>query len=199
MTRLPRDVPAPRHAPERPLSGWIAALSSEDWKDREAARLALVSCDEEAIEPLVECLRDKRSRVRWEAAKALADLANPRAATALVGLLEDEESGVRWLAAEGLVAMQCDALPALLQALEHGAHSQRLREGAHHVIHELQVWKLVRLLGPVMHALRQPAADAAVPPAASEALDSLRREALPRRRRQRRTSARATRATTPRW
>jgi len=167
------------------LSGWIHSLASADRQEREAARWALVSVGTPAIPALLECLGDKRKLVRWEAAKAIADLEDPGLAPTLVRLLEDEESGIRWIAAEGLVALEHDALPALLSALETGAHSQLLREGAHHVIHELQVWKLVCLLTPLMRALERPAADHAVPPAASALLDVLHERPPGGRRRSR--------------
>ena len=173
------------------LAEWIDALASEDRKDREAARLALVSVGRHAVVPLLRCLQDERVRVRWEAAKTLVDLADPRAARAFVSLLEDEESGVRWLAAEGLVALERDALPPLLAALERGAHSQHLREGAHHVLRELHVWKLVDLLTPLMKALEQPHSEVQVPIAASHMLDSLHREPPPKWRKKRARSRRA--------
>jgi len=173
MSRLPQERPETGPPADPAIASWTAALASKERREREAARLALVSRGTEALDALVECLADGRHHVRWEAAKALADLADARAAPALVRLLEDEESGIRWLAAEGLIALECDGLPALLGALEHG-HSQRLREGAHHVLRELRIWKLVRMLGPVMDALEEPAAHARVPVAAAAARDVLR-------------------------
>ncbi len=167
------------------LAEWIAALASPERHEREAARRALVSVGAAAIPLLVDCLDDKVERVRWEAAKALADLEVPELAPTLVRLLEDTESGIRWIAAEGLISLEHDALPALLSALETKAHSQHLREGAHHVLRETQMWKLVCLMTPLMRALERPAADVAVPPAASALLDSLREVELPRARRAR--------------
>jgi HEAT repeat protein len=153
------------------------ALGSEDRRVREAGRHALVAAGAAAVPGLIECLRDQRVRVRWEAAKALVDIADPAAAGALVERLEDEDSGVRWLAAEGLIAMERHGLPALLAALEHSG-SQRLREGAHHVIRGLPIWKLVQALGPLVDALEHAAAESTVPVAAGTALDTLRRERL---------------------
>ena len=112
--------------------------------------------------------------------KALVDLVEPSAAPALVERLEDEDSGVRWLAAEALIAMERHGLPALLAALEHSPGSHRLREGAHHVIRGLPIWKLVQALGPVVDALEHTAPEATVPVAAGAALDALRRERLAR-------------------
>lgn len=164
------------------VAAWIEALGSEDRQARESARRALVEAGPEAVMPLVGCLRDERVRVRWEAAKALVEVAEPEAAPALVEALEDDDSGVRWLAAEALIALERDGLGALLLALEVRADSFRLREGAHHVIRGLPVWKLVQLLTPVVDALEHSGAESTVPVAAGGALETLRREIPPCRR-----------------
>lgn len=185
---MPTPSLSPRNTRSRAgsgLSDWITSLASKDGQEREAARLALVALGRPAVPPLLACLEDKRAQVRWEAAKALADLEDPELARTFVKLLDDEESGIRWIAAEGLIALEHDALPVLLEALEHHGHSNHLREGAHHVIRELHVWKLVSLLTPLMRALEQPAADASVPVKASVVLDALRHEPPPRWRRAR--------------
>ena len=75
--------------------------------------------------------------MRWEAAKSLSDIADPAAAPALVQALEDPETGVRWLAAEGLIRMRSACLQPLLHALTERADSVWLRDGAHHVLHDL--------------------------------------------------------------
>lgn len=172
-------MPAPSEIRASVLSGWIASLASSERHEREAARRALVSVGRPAIPLLLDCLDDKVERVRWEAAKALADLEAPELAPTFVRLLEDSESGIRWIAAEALASLEHEALPALLSALETNAHSQRLREGAHHVLRETQMWKLVCLMTPLMRALERPAADVAVPPTASALLDALRQVELP--------------------
>ena len=66
------------------ISAWIEALESDDRREREAARIALVEEGSAAVPPLIRCLGDERVRVRWEAAKALVDLADPAAAPKLV-------------------------------------------------------------------------------------------------------------------
>jgi HEAT repeat protein len=156
----------------------VRALGSDERAVREAARGALVAAGATSVPELIACLLDERVRVRWEAAKALVDIADPASAGALVARLEDEDSGVRWLAAEGLIALERHGLPELLAALEHSAGSQRLREGAHHVIRGLPIWKLARALGPLADALEHAAAESTVPVAAGTALDVLRRERL---------------------
>jgi len=173
----PKIVPSP--FPE--IVVWIGALGSEERAEREAARHALVSAGRAAVPALLRMLSDSRTRVRWEATKALVDIADPRTARAFVHLLEDPESGVRWLAAEGLVGLGDEGLPVLLMALESGGHSAYLREGAHHVVSELHEWRLVDLLTPLARALEAPQADVHVPIAACHVLDRMHRLRMPRR------------------
>jgi HEAT repeat protein len=121
-------------AAQEQIEIWIRELASDNGLTREAARNALVRAGKPAVSPLIERLEDSRVHVRWEVAKALADIADPEAAPALVRALEDEESAIRWLAAEGLIAMENAAIPPLLQALTERSSSLWLRNGAHHTV-----------------------------------------------------------------
>lgn len=172
------------HTSSTPLTDhilqWTSALDSVDRREREAARRALVETGAAAVPALIECARAEEAHVRWEAAKALGEIADADAAPALIQLLNDEDSGVRWLAAEGLLALERSALPPLLAALEQPV-SSRLREGAWHVLRRLPCWRLVELLAPVMDALEHTASEVTVPIAAGSALESLREERLVRR------------------
>ncbi len=75
--------------------------------------------------------------MRWEAAKALSEIADFRAASELVSLLTDHNFGVRWIAAEGLIAIGPAALIPLLRELTGNSDSIWLRRGAHHVMKDL--------------------------------------------------------------
>jgi HEAT repeat protein len=158
----------------------LARLHSHDWKLRERARWDLVALRERAVFPLADALRDPDWHVRWEAAKALHDIADPRAAPALVRALRDRRFGVRWLASDALIALREGALPALLDALVHNADSIYLREGAHHVLHDLTRGHLngrvSETMRSVLSALEAIEAHVTVPLAARQAL-----EALPKR------------------
>ncbi len=107
---------------------------------------------------------------RWEATKALGEIGNPESAPGLVKALEDDEFDVRWLAAEGLIKMNIKGLKPLLEALEYRGDSALLREGAHHVFHDLAKGGLRKSLIPVLAGLEALEAAAGVPWIPHEAL-----------------------------
>lgn len=131
----------------------IAGLRSGDGIVRHKARAILARTGAPAVRQLIPLLKDREDDVRWEAAKTLASIADPRAASVLVASLEDPSFGVRWLAAEGLIAIGRDALTPLLAALKQRSDSIWLREGAHHVLHDLASKDLKNALSPVLTAL----------------------------------------------
>jgi HEAT repeat protein len=140
-------------AKEPSMETLINTLSSHKDKAREGARHTLVAMGKAAVPSLIEALRNKNTLMRWEAAKALGEIGDPETAPVLVKALEDEEFDVRWLAAEGLIKMNIKALKPLLEALEHRGDSVLLREGAHHVFHDLAKGGLRKFLVPVLAAL----------------------------------------------
>jgi HEAT repeat protein len=155
----------------------LVELHSHNWKLREGARWQLESLHDTALFPLMDALNEKDWHVRWEAAKALRDIADARAAPALVKSLRDRRFGVRWLAAEGLISMGEGSLPALLDALVHQGDSILIRDGARHVLRELlghhmrgDVESLVR---PVFEALEDIEPSVEAPVAARRALQAL--------------------------
>ena len=119
------------------LNRLIAELSNPDGIRRQRARVTLSRMGEAAIDPLIETLHSQRGPARWEAAKALSKIGSPKTAQALVEALEDDQFSIRWLAAEGLIALGQDGLKPLLEALWQTPDSIRLREGAHHILHDL--------------------------------------------------------------
>jgi HEAT repeat protein len=169
------DMPGSAEAPppgSADVSSRVAALSSPVGVTRQNAREALVTVGHAAVGPLIALLDDRRDHVRWEAAKALSEIADPAAAEALVKTLVDPEVGVRWLAAEGLIRLRKAGLPPLFRALMERAGSVWLREGAHHVLHTLAKTGLGDQVSAVLAALEGIEPAAAVPAAARKALDA---------------------------
>jgi hypothetical protein len=155
------------------ISSMIADLARDVPLVRVSARESLVAIGGPAVPTLIETLGDPNRRVRWEAAKALSQIGDPAAAEALVRALEDELFGVRWLAAEGLIAMGRGGVQPLLQALIERSDSDWLRQGAHHVLHELARTGLEEVR-PVLAALEDIEPSVGVPPAARITLDALK-------------------------
>ncbi len=131
----------------------IRALSSYNDLSRVEARKALVAMGSQAIPFLAEALNDPNSLRRWEAAKALGEIGDPNVAPFLVKGLEDDNFEVRWLAAKGLIELNIKGLEPLFQALIEHADSALLRQGAHHVLHDLAKGELRIYLAPVLIAL----------------------------------------------
>jgi len=165
----------------------VADLANHNDSVRVKARHSLVAMGKAAVPLLTEALKSQNSLTKWEAAKALGEIGDPNTASALVEALEDEDFDVRWLAAEGLTKMNINALRPLLLALEKRGDSFFLREGAHHVFHDLAKGALRKFLAPVLAALEglEPGEEVPwaarhemvveVPWAARQALDMLER------------------------
>jgi HEAT repeat protein len=157
-----------------PIVKLMAALSNKDGMQRQRARFALIEMGKSAVPHLIEALKDDHQQVRWEAAKALGSLNDPGAAPALVEALMDESSEIRWLAAEALIALREQAVAPLLLALEKHFKSVWLRDGAHHVLHDLKEYQLInKQTMQVLETLQSLEPEVTIPWAAQAALDSL--------------------------
>jgi hypothetical protein len=132
------------------------ALADGDGVNRHNARERLEEVGKPAVPYLISALRSPNEHARWEAAKALAEIADPSAAPALVNTLCDEKAAVRWLAGNALINLGHDALAPLLRGLEGSSDSIWFRDGAHHVLRSL---------------IREGEADEAIP--VMEALENL--------------------------
>ena len=151
----------------------MTTLTSKDGLARKRARDELVEIGRPAVPPLLEALKDKRTYVRWEAAKALSELGDPRSAAGLVVALSDNDPGIRWMAAEGLIKIGRAGLGPLLEALVEHSNSVRLRQGAHRVVGALAKGNLYPQLRPVLVALESNQPVVEVPQAAQNALETL--------------------------
>jgi HEAT repeat protein len=152
----------------------ITELADEDPIKREHARKTLVKMKNKAVQSLIKILRDARAHVRWESAKALGSIGDPAAAVALVGALEDRDTDVRWLAGEGLIALGRSGLEPLLAMLADRPKSAWLREGAHHVFHDLAKKKSFAFVKPLLAALDDEDPELAVPLAVSTVQKALK-------------------------
>lgn len=154
----------------------IAELTCNDVRKCRRARQALVAIGEKAVEPLIDALAHRKGWVRWEAAKALGQIRGQAATDALVHALDDRNFDVRWLAAEGLISRGREGMIPLLQALIARSDSAWLRDGAHHVFHDLSDECLKKHVRPVLAALEELDPAVEVPLAARTALEALERE-----------------------
>ncbi len=148
----------------------IRELSGGDWRQRRAARQALVAIGSIAVAPLGIASRHPNRAVRWEAAKTLCEIGSPLSAPALVRAMEDSDRGVRWMAAGGVIGLGLVALPALLQALIHRRESAGLRECARYVLRNWRDRGLNHGTGQVLEALEN-GRPAQVRAAAQQAMD----------------------------
>jgi len=151
----------------------ISKLGNEDGIVRIRARKSLVNIGHAAVRPLVKTLTSKREWHRWEAAKTLAQIGDPSATQALIEALRDKMFDVRWLAAEGLISIGREALLPLLRALMEHPDSLWLREGVHHVLHDVDKEDFNEILQPVLAALEGFEPSVEVPYAAEKALKAL--------------------------
>jgi len=151
----------------------VAMLGDRDGMKRLRARAELVARGRPAAEALVGLMDSDDAWLRWEAAKALGEIADPVATDALIQALEDEDQDVRWLAAEGLARIGRPALPALMRVLIDRSKHVDLREGAHHVLHALEDPDTRELVAPVYMELSGPSPATDVIPAADKVLRKL--------------------------
>jgi HEAT repeat protein len=155
------------------INALIMDLSSKDGIKRNKARIALVEIGGPSVEPLVIALNDKSQTVRWESAKALGQIMDPRSIDALVKALQDRLFDVRWLAAEALIAIGSKSVKPLLQAIVDYPGSEYIREGAHHVLHDLRGGQYGDILKPVITSMEDPTFTLDIPLHARRALKEI--------------------------
>ena len=160
--------------PTNAIRNLLITLTGKDSRTRKRARDQLVEIGQPVVSSLLPLLLDKKTYVRWEAAKALSEIGDPGAAPALVKTLEDNDPGIRWMAAEGLIRAEQAGLPPLFEALLAHSESTWLREGAGHVLRILaKNEKLPSQAEPVLQALQGAASDIETPRAAKIALETM--------------------------
>lgn len=150
----------------------IQELGASDELARQHARYALVRRGTEAVPDLAAALGQDQVEIRWEAAKALTQTADARAAPALAVALADRDHGVGWLAAVALIRLGRDGLVATLEALVARPDSYRMHAGVHHVLHELRDLA-PEAVDPVVAAIESPDRELTAPVAAERAVMTL--------------------------
>lgn len=151
----------------------VGDLASRDSLLVQRARECLPAPGKSAVPRLLQALTGADDQVRWEAARALAEMHDPLAVPALVQALENDNFVVRWSASQALSATGRRGLAPLLQALVTHSDSAWLRQGAHHVLHDLARGKLKAILSPVLKALDGVEPALSVPVAAAQAMATL--------------------------
>jgi len=116
----------------------INALTGENGIERQKARHKLVKMGPPAIDYLIELQYSPNHKARWEAMKAIGQIADPESIPILINSLEDEKFDVRWLAAEGLIEIGNTVVKPLVNNFLENVDSEYLQEGVHHVLKELQ-------------------------------------------------------------
>ena len=160
------------------IDSLVETLNSNDGLARQHARATLVKIGRPALDPLIAAFEIKEEPIHWEVAKTLSQIGTSRAAETLVGALEDKNFGVRWIAAEGLIHIGSTGLIPLLEALEKKSDSIWMREGCHHIIHDLINRKLIddrtaECVAPVLEAINHLEASTETIYAAAKALQAL--------------------------
>jgi HEAT repeat protein len=166
------DTPLPCN--ETNVQTFIQELDNPSWMKRQFARHSLVECGEVAAPNLIKELTNPDREVRWEVVKALGSINDRKAAQPLVEMLMDDDTGIRWAAMEALIRLNQAALAPLIQALVKHFDSPRLREGAHHILHNLQDKRMLsRTQAKMLEALQGIEPEIEVAWAAERALEEL--------------------------
>lgn len=131
----------------------IPDLISSRTTRRQKARLKLSEISPMILDQVAKLIESKNKQLRWEVAKSLEDRSSLGSIPVLLKLLADEESDVRWLAAEGLINIGRESVIPLLHEIIYN-ESIYIREGAHHVLHQLFTGKERRDYHQLMKALK---------------------------------------------
>lgn len=148
----------------------VAELSSDDPVERQQAQQKLAAIGEEAVPFVLPLLKSPTKRDRWEAAKTLAPIGSPAATEALINTFCDDDTNLHWVSATALVRIGQPAVEPLLAATIARTHQGFMRQGLHHVMHDLAGTAWGRFLLPVWEALDSEAWSMAGPMAAERAL-----------------------------
>ncbi|HDL18323.1 MAG TPA: HEAT repeat domain-containing protein [Bacteroidetes bacterium] len=160
-------------------------LGGENGLNRQEARKVFVSRGTDAVDYLAEAIiianhNEKLANfgvspghLKWEALKALVEIANPSSTPLFLDAMKDEDNSIRWLAAEGFSALQNDGLKYLLDALIKSPDSLFLRRGAHHVLSTFIQLRKIPGMRELLNELKNPVEDERIPLSAKKVLEAI--------------------------
>ncbi len=156
----------------------IIELGNKDGMVRLRARQDLVHKGDSVVDDLIRAFQEMHEPRHFEAAKALSQIGSAKAIQYLIGAFDDEEFRVRWVAAEGLVAIGAKTIKPLLKILIKRSDSDWIRDGVHHVLHDLVTRNLIEkkkteILQSVLDSYQHLGAEIYILNAAENALDKL--------------------------
>lgn len=152
----------------------ILDLKSKDGLVREKARGKLVTIGAPAVSHLAELINQPAATLRWEAIKALGQIADPGSTPLFITALCDKDEEVRWLAAEGLIAVGTHAAGPILEELVKNSKSVLLRNGAHHYFSALQGLNDSLQFSDLLSSLNAEDAELSTPAAAEKLLKAMK-------------------------
>jgi len=155
------------------IGSLVGLLASKDGVKRCKARAELVDIGRPAVDSLVSAMKDRNQTVRWESAKALGQIRDPKSIDALVAALRDKLFDVRWLAAEALIGIGDKSVKPILQSIINYPESEEVREGAHHVLHDLVTSRYRDALKPVITSMEDITFTLDIPIEAKKALKAI--------------------------
>jgi HEAT repeat protein len=162
---------------DKELQKLLNELGDKSDIKRKNARKALVAKGKKSIDFLIELLSHPKHIYRWEAVKALEEIADPDTVSILIQTMEDDKSDVRWIAAKALVNIGKPAIKPLLKTLIDKSDCVFVLEGAHHVFYDLHEKGMLPADFPshkLLSALKNPEWVDSVKPLAYEILDKLK-------------------------
>jgi HEAT repeat protein len=156
------------------IQALVSKLDCDQITECQSARMKLVSIGKPAVPALINTLKMEKGQARWEAAKALGQIADSSSLKAFLDSLEDQDFEIRYLASEGLIAIGQPALKPILEGLIKKSGSSWYRNGAHHFLHFIAGKGFFIQLKPVLLALDNSESDFDVALAAEKALENLK-------------------------
>lgn len=131
----------------------LKALIMDRGKLHREARRALQSLGTLAEPVWLAALNHPDTHIRWEAARGLGEIGDPRAALILAEGLLDESYAVRWASGDVLAQLGECAVPAILVVLRHQALSETSRQAASHTLHGITSPRVQKRIRPLLEVL----------------------------------------------